>query len=149
LSFKVGDRVYISYFGVKQPAEIIKVGRTRVRVRFKNCRGQVKEAWRKFNEVSKRPDYFNRHWVNPENITPIGCKYCVKFDKTKNKCKLQNKRQIYICRGVLETTGEDCPYNCIVELCKIYANEPDFCVMASISSYLKPKWVKLADFGGD
>jgi len=92
----------------------------------------------------KRPDYFSRHWVNPSsNITAIGCEHCTKWDKNKNKCELGQERHIYICRGYLESTGEDCPYNCIAEFCKIYANEPTFCIIFSQDSVVRPKWEKL------
>ena len=49
--WKVGDMAYISYFGVSQKGEIIKVGRTRARLRFKNQRGYTKEAWRPFKYI--------------------------------------------------------------------------------------------------
>lgn len=48
---KVGDKVMIGYFGVSQIGEIIKITPTKVRVRFKNCRGSIIEAWRKKDRV--------------------------------------------------------------------------------------------------
>ncbi|MBW2671944.1 MAG: hypothetical protein JRD89_00845 [Deltaproteobacteria bacterium] len=48
---KVGDSVLVSYFGVVHRAKVIRVGRTRVRVRFRNVSGWEVEAWRPISQV--------------------------------------------------------------------------------------------------
>lgn len=53
---KLGDAVYVWYFGVRHIGEILKLTPTKARVRFQNCSGWFIEAWRPITalrEVSK------------------------------------------------------------------------------------------------
>jgi hypothetical protein len=49
--YVVGDKVMLSYFTVAQVGEVIDVTPTKVRLRFHNEGGGIREAWRKNTEV--------------------------------------------------------------------------------------------------
>lgn len=49
----VGEKVRVWYFGVAQDAEVLKATGTRVRVRFRNQQGYVREAWRSIVAVHR------------------------------------------------------------------------------------------------
>jgi hypothetical protein len=53
MNWKVGDVVVTYYFGVAQYGVVVKDERTRVRVRFHNQGGDVREHWTKRWQVRR------------------------------------------------------------------------------------------------
>ena len=51
---KIGDRVLTTYFGCVVEGEILKVTKSRVRVRFRNQSGWMVEAWRPKHKVQSK-----------------------------------------------------------------------------------------------
>lgn len=51
-SIKMGDIVYIHYYGLARKAEVMRVTPIRVRVRFYNTRRKLIYAWRNYQRVA-------------------------------------------------------------------------------------------------